>query len=212
MPQDADKKTTSADDDKKKDDGGNNKEPELSNRDVKAHPLFRDLAQQFAAMRKEFEALQSEKTEREAKKLEQEKNYEEALKTRTEKAVADARKEWDKERLLSDSKKDAEIELARSGFKNKAHVKGLLIDFDPEKASVEDFVKGVLEDKSNAPYLETATERKPNPDVQTPPSKDSSRMTKEQIIAARQSGKPEEVKKANDAAFQNWVETGSTGL
>jgi len=193
--------------------GDNNKPPELSNREVKAHPLFRELTQQFATMRKEFEALQSEKTEREAKKLEQEKNYEEALKTRTEKAVADARKAWDKERLISDSKKDAEIELARSGFKNKAHVRGLLFDFDPEKSTVEDFVKGVLEDKSHAPYLETSTGKpRPNPDVPTPHSKDSSRMTKEQIISARQSGKPEDVKKANEAAFRNWVETGSTGL
>jgi hypothetical protein len=192
----------------------------LSNADVKAHPLFKKLTSELAAERKSskedrarLEALEKAENERQTKAAEKKGDYEKATQKRIDEAVNDARKQWEVEQSVNDKKAEAKLQLVKSGFKNEKFLRGALADFDPEKHTAEDFVKAIAEDESNKPFLDTGkgtTGGKPDP--HPTPRSGSKLLTPAEIQALRESGKPEDIARANDAAEALWVAEGTTGL
>lgn len=200
--------------------GDQDKDKGLSNADVKAHPLFQKLTQELADERKasktvmkRLEALEAADNERKTKALEAEKDYESAAQKRADKAVADAKKEWEATASADAAKAEAKLQLVKAGFKNERFLKGALADFDFENQTAEEFAKAIAEDDSNKQFLESASKAQKKPDPYPTHQSGAHIMTPAEIEAARNSGKPEEIARANDAAEALWVANqGSTGL
>ena len=196
------------------------KGPTLSNSDVKAHPLFQKVTKELAEERKankaiqeRLDALETAENKRQTKAAEAKKDYQEALDKRIDQAKKDARKEWDAEQAIKDKKAEAKLHLVKAGFKNERFLRGALSDFDPEKQTAEEFAKSLVEDDSNKPFLDTGKGLGKNPDPHPTPRSGSKLLTPAEIQALRESGKPEDINRANDAAEALWVaNNGTTGL
>lgn len=183
-------------------------ETELSNRDVKSHPLFQKLATDYSAAAKRLEALEAAENARQAKAAEDAKDYEKAAQLKADAAVAEARRAWEAEQSKANKFSEAKFQLVKSGFKNEKFIKGLLADFDPEKQNPEEFAKAAASDKENALFLDSITGKKPasNPDPQHPPAGRQGRLTDEEIENLKKSSKPEERAAAYAAARLQWIE------
>ena len=180
-----------------------------SNRDVKNHPLFLQMTQQIAELKKFKDAQDAAEAERAQKTAEAEKNYAEATRIAVEKALKDAKETWTAEQAVKDARAEARFQLVKVGFKNDKFIKGLLDDFDPSKSSAEEFAKAASSDKENAMFLEAvAPVKKPGtpPDPPTPPVGQQRRLSDEEIARLRESSKPEERAAAHAAARAAWVE------
>ena len=210
-------------DDKSKDTGTSGEEDKgsnISNNDVKGHPLFKKLTQELSSERKinseiseRLAILEKAESEREAKKLETKKKYDEALEKRIEQAQKEAREKWEAEQSVKDKIAEARLQLVKAGFKNEKFVKGALADFDPSKTSAEEFAKSILDDESNKPFLDAGKGSGHTPDPHPTPRSGSKLLTPAEIQTLRESGDAKDIARANQAARALWVANqGSTGL
>jgi hypothetical protein len=189
--------------------GDNNDDSTPSNRDVKNHPLFQQMTQQLAELKRFKDAQDAAEAERAQKAAEAEKNYAEATRIAVEKALKDAKDAWTAEQATKDARSEARFQLVKVGFKNDKFIKGLLDDFDPAKASAEEFAKVAASDKENALFLEAAAPaKKPgtNPDPPAPPTGNKKQLTDEEIVALRESKKAEDRAAAHAAGRLKWLE------
>jgi hypothetical protein len=201
--------------------GGQDKDngPTLSNSDVKAHPLFQKLTGELAeerksrkAMQERIDALEADENKRQTKAAEAKKDYEKALESRLSQAKKDARKEWDAEQAIRDKKSEARLQLVKAGFKNDDWINGRMAKFDHENMTPEDFAKAAVDDDTCKSFLDTGKSVK-NPDPHPLTRSGSKILTPAEIQALRESGKPEDIARANDAAEALWVaNNGTTGL
>ena len=191
-------------------------ETEITNKQVKSHPLFQQLAQQVAELTKKdderIKADEQARVEKEARKLEEKQQYEQATQLKIDEAVKKAVEESDARHAADLKRSEAKIELVRLGFANEKFLKGALTDFDPAQEAAE-FAKSIFEDEANKPFLNAAGGTKPKPpDPHDPPIGSSGEISKEKLLAMRNSSDPEERKKSFEITRENLHRTGKTGL
>lgn len=180
-------------------------EPDLSNRDVKAHPLFQKLTQEISELRKFKETADAAAAEQARKAAEAEKDYAKATQLAVDKALSDARRTWDAEQATKDARSEARYQLMKVGFKNEKFITGLLADFDPAKSSAEDFAKAAAADKENADFLSSAKPAPKNPDPQNPTIGTRGKLSDDEIQKLRESQKPEDRAKAFAESRAKWI-------
>lgn len=188
---------------------------EISNAEVKAHPLFVGLTKELAAERESRKAEMAElkerlgafetaETERKTKQLESKKKYEEATQARIDQALDAARKEWEQQAITDQKISDAKLALVKAGFSNDAFIKGVLTDFDPSKDDAAKFAESVAADEGNKAFLKPASKKNdPHPPAPAP----GGVLTPAEIQALRETGKPEDALKADEAAMTAWTES-----
>ena len=125
----------------------------------KDDPKYQAMASQLA----KFQKAESDRKEADAKaakdaelsKLEAAQDYEAVKKVHAEeKATLEAKFAKD---ILE---RDLGLEMATAGFKSKLFIKGAILDYDPDThTSPAEYVKGLVADESNKPFL---SEGKPN--------------------------------------------------
>ena len=191
-------------------------ETEITNKQVKSHPLFLQLTQQVAELtQKDEERSKSDeqaRIEKEAKKLEEKQQYEQATQLKIDEAVKKAVEESDARHAAEQKCSEAKIELVRLGFSNEKFLKGALADFDPAQEAAE-FAKSIFEDEANKPFLNAAGGTKPKrPDPPDAPIGSSGEISKEKLLAMRNSSDPAERKKSFEITRENLHRTGKTGL
>ena len=191
-------------------------EPEITNAQVKAHPLFQNLTQQLSELQswkeQQEDARKKAELDSETKKLEEAKQYETATQKKVDAAVTAAKKEAKTEFDAELKRRDAKIELVRMGFKNETFLKGALAEYDGKQETAE-FAKAVFEDDANKPFLDAASSKpKPPPDPNAPPSGTMATLSPDQLKEMRNSDDPKERQKAHTYVAEQWVKTGATGL
>ena len=191
-------------------------EPEITNAQVKAHPLFLNVTQQLSELQswkeQQEDAQKKADLDSETKKLEEAKQYETATQKKVDAAVAAAKKEAKTEFDAELKRRDAKIELIRMGFKNETFLKGALAEYDG-KQEISEFAKAVFENDVNKPFLDAAEGKpKPPPDPNAPPTGSIATLSPDQIKEMRNSDDPKERQKAHAYVADQWVKTGATGL
>jgi len=189
----------------------NNQEPVVSNSDIKKSPLFQKLAEENARLkaaedkRRQDEAAAA--TEAERKKLEGKQRYEEALATQKsdfEARIAKLERQ--------NTEKDLTNELLRTGFKNSVFNAGAIKGFDPDKSTVEEYVKALAEDEANKIFLHDEKGALPRRGDVPTPTASTRKMSPAELKAALHDKDPKIRATAREQATRNWLKTGSTGV
>jgi hypothetical protein len=192
------------------DEQDNNTGSTPSNRDVKNHPLFQQMTQQIADLKRFKDTQDAAEAERAQKNAEAEKDYAKATQLAVDNAKAELRKQLEAEQAIKDARAEARFQLVKAGFKNDKFIRGLLDDFDPAKSSADEFAKSAAADKENAMFLEVQTsstkKQAANPDPPAPPAGQKKRLSDEEIARLSASEKAEERRAAHLAARMKWVE------
>jgi len=189
-------------------DTDNNTDSTPSNRDVKNHPLFQQMTQQVAELKKFKDTQDAAESARAQEAAEAEQDYAKATQLAVETAKTELRKQIEAEQAVKDAKAEARFQLVKAGFKNDKFIKGLLDDFDPAKMSADEFAKAAADDKENVLFLDMPTGKKPaaNPDPPAPPAGQKKRLSDDEIAKLSESEKAEERRQSHLAARMKWVE------
>ena len=126
-------------------------EQQLSNADVKSHPVFQKVASELAEYRQreadKKAADEKAKIDAERQKLEAEGKYEDAIKMR-DKQIEELQASHKKELL----QRDLKAELYKS-FDNEIFVNGAIGGYQGDSDGVADYVNGLLENEQNKVFM-----------------------------------------------------------
>ena len=163
-------------------------EPELSNSDVKKHPLFQKLTEQLGQFQREAaeRAAAEEKAarEHEMKKAEEEQRWQDALRMR-EQELEETKAKYEKD--MRD--RDLAFELSRAGFNNDVFIKGAMASYNPDAGSIGEYVQNLANDEANKVFL--GNQQAPRANPPSTPSVTGGSFTTEQLRAMRDSDDPE---------------------
>jgi hypothetical protein len=170
-----------------------------SNNDWKNDSRTLSITSQLAKYQK-AEADRKEAEANAQKQAEMEKAKAEGRWKDAEKMHAEALKSLEEQFAAKILERDLGLEMAKAGFSNKKFVKGAISDYNPEEhTSPEDYVKALMADEENKPFLSTG-----KPNVPAAPGKPGfgggEPMNKEKYRAMQKSDDPKE-----RAAAQKYV-------
>ena len=174
--------------------------PQISNAEIKAHPLFSKLTSELAELRRadaERKAAEEQaKKEAELKKAEAEGRYQDALKQRESELEA-LRAAHSKELL----DRDLTTEMLKAGFGNEIFLRGAVSAYDADKWTVSEYVASLAGDDANKAFLASSggAGRASLPEPGKPPVNGSKQhISAEQLKAMEASSSLEERQKARE--------------
>ena len=179
---------------------------ELTNNDVKNHPLFKKLTSQLAELQNaQNEKLEAEKkaaAEAEIKALEAKGEFEQALKIKTEEI----------ERIKSEHaaqilERDLKTQLFKAGFTNDIFVNGAVMSYDKE-TPMDEYVQALTENEANKPFLAAQTREPLKPPGKPTVGGGASPLTASQVKELQASDSQEDRQKARNYLHNYFIEHG----
>lgn len=168
--------------------------PELSNGEVKSHPLFQKLTEQLSEyQRKEQEARENEERSRkeaELKKAEEEQNWKKLIELR-EQELEQTKSHYEKKFL------DMQLENAISKeFNNSVFIKGAMAGFTGSPDDIAEYVASLREMPENAVFLNTQQTQPNIPSPPNTPKVTGGVINEGKVLAMEKSSDPQERAKA----------------